>query len=400
MVTAAYLHLPFCRRRCFYCDFPITVVGDRPLAASSLLLSEYLDALCSEILRTPRTGVPLQTVFFGGGTPSLVAPQQIHCLLETLDQHFGIAATAEISMEMDPGTFDLPRLQGYLRAGVNRVSLGVQAFQDRLLQVCGRSHTVADVYAAVEAIQTAGVSNWSLDLISGLPEQSLQEWEFSLAAAIALAPSHISIYDLIIEPGTVFSRRYQPEVSPLPSQEQAAAAYRLAHEFLTAAGYEHYEISNYARSGAACRHNQVYWRNEPYYGFGMGATSYLEYRRLSRPRTRREYYQWVQTLPAGLSAVAQDSLWDRWLETIMLGLRLKAGLCLQQLAKNFPKPWVEALERASKEIDPCHLQHQDGRLWLTAPDGFLMANSVIVTLWELTERSVIRQQGKRPFPIH
>jgi len=400
MVTAAYLHLPFCRRRCFYCDFPITVVGDRPLAASSPLLSDYINALCYEIEQTPSAGEPLQTVFFGGGTPSLVAPEQIDRLLGALDRRFGIAAAAEISMEMDPGTFDLPRLRGYLRAGVNRVSLGVQAFQDRLLQVCGRSHTVAEVYAAVEVIQTAGIDNWSLDLICGLPEQSLQEWELSLAAAIALAPSHLSVYDLIVEPQTVFSRRYQPEVFPLPSQEQAAAAYRLAHERLSAAGYEHYEISNYARLGFTCRHNQVYWRNEPYYGFGMGATSYLGQRRLTRPRTRREYYEWVQTLPTGLCTVAEETLWDRWLETLMLGLRLKEGLCLKQLAKDFPQEWVEALVTAAQRIDPAHLQRCGDRLWLTQPEGFLLANSVIVTLWQAIERSVIHQQSRLPLPIH
>ncbi|WP_298617436.1 radical SAM family heme chaperone HemW [uncultured Thermosynechococcus sp.] len=399
MTTAAYIHLPFCRRRCFYCDFPITVMGNSPTLAASLI-QEYVAALCQEIAQTPPDPQPLQTIFFGGGTPSLVPPQYIAQLLEALDRQIGIAPGAEISMEMDPGTFGLEQLQGYLSAGVNRISLGVQAFDDELLRLCGRSHTVADVEHAVEMMYRAGVENWSIDLISGLPQQSLGRWQFSLERAIALKPTHLSIYDLIIEPKTVFSKRYQPEVAPLPTQEQAAAAYRLGHEILTAAGYDHYEISNYARPGFACRHNQVYWRNQPYYGFGMGATSYLEHRRLSRPRTRREYYQWLQTLPGSLQQVSPDSLWDRWLETIMLGLRLRDGLCLRALADEFPLSWVEALPMAAAKVSPKTLCVTGDRLHLTQPAGFLVANHVIVTLWEALEGSVFRQQKGEPLPIH
>ncbi|MFN4278904.1 radical SAM family heme chaperone HemW [Thermosynechococcus sp.] len=399
MTTSAYIHLPFCRRRCFYCDFPITVVGDSPTLAESLI-QEYVAALCQEIAQTPADPLPLETIFLGGGTPSLVPPQFIGQLLEALDRRIGIALGAEISMEMDPGTFDLEQLQGYLGLGVNRISLGVQAFDDALLQLCGRSHTVAEVERAVEMIRQAGVANWSMDLISGLPHQSLAHWQVSLERAIALNPPHLSIYDLIIEPKTVFSKRYQPEAAPLPTQAQAAAAYRLGHKMLTAAGYDHYEISNYARAGFACRHNQVYWRNQPYYGFGMGATSYLGHRRLSRPRTRREYYQWLQTLPAGLNQVSADSLWDRWLETLMLGLRLKDGLCLTALAAEFPPSWVEALQAAAAKVSPKMLGMTGDRLYLRQPEGFLLANHVIVALWEALEGSVFRQQEGQGVPIH
>ncbi|BCX13122.1 MAG: coproporphyrinogen III oxidase [Thermosynechococcus sp.] len=399
MTTAAYLHLPFCRRRCFYCDFPITVVGDSPTLAESLI-QEYVAALCQEIAHTPTEGLPLQTIFFGGGTPSLVPPQYLGQLLEALDRQMGIALGAEISMEMDPGTFHLEQLQDYLRAGVNRVSLGVQAFDDELLQLCGRSHDVADVERAVEMMHRAGVANWSIDLISGLPQQSLADWQSSLEQAIALKPTHLSIYDLIIEPKTVFSKRYQPEAAPLPTHDQSAAAYQLAHAMLTAAGYDHYEISNYAQPGFACRHNQVYWRNQSYYGFGMGATSYLQHRRLSRPRTRREYYQWLQTLPESLNQGSPDSLWDRWLETLMLGLRLRDGLSLRALAAEFPASWVEALQAAAAKMSPELLSWAGDRLHLTQPEGFLVANHVIVSLWDALEGSVFRQQKGQPLPIH
>ncbi len=179
-------------------------------------------------------------------------------------------------MEIDPGTFALEQVQGYKTAGVNRVSLGVQAFQSELLEVCGRSHTVADVHKAVELVHRAGFQNFSLDLISGLPHQTLEHWQASLEQAIALSPTHLSCYDLTIEPGTPFNRQYSPGSSPLPSDETTAEMYRMAQRLLTAAGYDHYEISNYAKPGYQCRHNRVYWENRSFYGFGMGQPVILE----------------------------------------------------------------------------------------------------------------------------
>ena len=304
---SAYLHIPFCRRRCYYCDFAVSIVGDRPPIARTAGLPEepvngsnsgtiahYVEILCQEIRLTQATGQPLETVFFGGGTPSLLSVEQLHRILHTLDQQFGIANGAEISMEIDPGTFDLPQLQGYRDAGVNRVSIGVQAFQPELLQACGRSHTVDDVYTAIELVHQAGFKNFSLDLISGLPHQTLTHWQESLEQAIALAPTHLSCYDLTIEPVTAFGRQYKPGMQPLPSDETTAEMYRMAQRLLTTAGYAHYEISNYAQPGYQCRHNRVYWENRSFFGFGMGATSYLEHDRFSRPRKTREYYEWVE----------------------------------------------------------------------------------------------------------
>ncbi len=182
--TAAYIHIPFCRRRCFYCDFPIAVVGDRPPIGSEFgAIAQYIPYLCREIAHTaaqiPSSHPPLQTLFFGGGTPSLLTVAQLETILRSLAQGFGIAPQAEISMEIDPGTFDHAQLQGYHQAGVNRVSLGVQAFQPHLLAACGRSHTAVDIQQAVEVIQRVGLANYSLDLISGLPHQTLEHWQES-----------------------------------------------------------------------------------------------------------------------------------------------------------------------------------------------------------------------------
>ncbi|NER92330.1 MAG: coproporphyrinogen III oxidase [Symploca sp. SIO1B1] len=398
---SAYIHIPFCRRRCFYCDFPISVVGDQATGSTSGMIKQYVEVLCQEITTTPALGSPLETIFFGGGTPSLLAVEQLEQILEQLDQQFGIAADAEISMEMDPGTFSREQLKGYRDAGVNRVSLGVQAFQDELLRVCGRSHNLNDIFAAVDLLRQVEFPDFSLDLISGLPHQTLQQWEASLEAAIDIGPKHISSYDLIVESVTAFGRRYSPGVKPLPTDETAAQMYRTAQQILTSAGYEHYEISNYALPSHQCRHNRVYWENRPFYGFGMGAASYVQGYRFTRPRTRKEYYLWVKKLMEtdGVLDCPQTPAEDILLETLMLGLRLAEGLNLSLLTQQFGEAtlekiwaclqphyrhgWVEVLDTEGQAVE---LQEASrlpitGKLRLTDPEGFLFSNTVLADLF-------------------
>jgi oxygen-independent coproporphyrinogen-3 oxidase len=374
---SAYVHIPFCRRRCFYCDFPVSVVGDRSRGETSNSISQYVRVLLKEISTAPVFSQPLKTIFFGGGTPSLLSAQQLQVIVETLERQFGIAPGAEISMEMDPGTFDLGHLQGYRLAGVNRVSLGVQAFQEDLLQVCGRSHSVSDIFAAVELIREVGVPEFSLDLISGLPHQSLEKWQESLEKAVALSPTHISIYDLTIEPGTAFGRYYQPGAQPLPTDDTTVKMYQTAQQVLTSSGYEHYEISNYALGGHQCRHNRVYWENRPYYGFGMGAASYVDGKRFTRPRKTKEYYAWVE---AGcVIDCPPTSENESLLETLMLGLRLAEGLSLSAFSE-------ESWEKIEKCLQPYFNQGWvevlGGRLRLRDPEGFLFSNVVLAALFE------------------
>ncbi|WP_026732871.1 radical SAM family heme chaperone HemW [Fischerella sp. PCC 9605] len=378
--SAAYIHVPFCRRRCFYCDFPIAVLGDRLRGETSGTVSKYVEMLCKEIAIALDFGQPLETIFFGGGTPSLLSVQQLQRILTALKQKFDISPSAEISMEIDPGTFDLAHIQGYRSAGINRVSLGVQAFHADLLQVCGRSHTVADIFAAVGLIHQVGVPEFSIDLISGLPHQTLDRWQENLEKAVAIAPTHISIYDLTIEPGTAFGRYYKPGAAPLPTDEMTVQMYRIAQQILTGAGYEHYEISNYAKPGHQCRHNRVYWENHPYYGFGMGAASYVEGKRFTRPRKTKEYYQWVETgCVIDCEVTSPDEI---LLETLMLGLRLAEGVSLGVLAEQFGEEKVEEIRKC------CDLYFEKGwmevvgeRLRLTDPDGFLFSNVVLAKLF-------------------
>ncbi|MEH2069177.1 MAG: radical SAM family heme chaperone HemW [Nostoc sp.] len=377
IASSAYIHIPFCRRRCFYCDFPVSVVGDRLRGETSGTISHYVEVLCQEIAITPAFGQPLKTIFFGGGTPSLLSIEQLERILTMLEQRFGIASGVEISMEMDPATFDLEHLAGYRSAGVNRVSLGVQAFNQELLQIAGRSHSLEDIFAAVELIHQVEIPEFSLDLISGLPHQSLDLWHDSLNKARALLPTHISIYDLTIEPGTAFGRYYKPGEGSLPTDETTVKMYQMAQQVLTDAGYEHYEISNYAQPGHQCQHNRVYWENRPYYGFGMGAASYLEEKRFTRPRKTKEYYQWVQA--GGVIDCQVTPPKEILLETLMLGLRLAEGVNLAAFGEQkveeickylrlyFDKGWVEVAA---------------GRLRLSDPQGFLFSNVVLAKLFE------------------
>ncbi|MDP8964520.1 MAG: radical SAM family heme chaperone HemW [Cyanobacteriota bacterium] len=399
--SSAYVHIPFCRRRCYYCDFPISVVGDKATGSTSGTIAQYVEVLSQEIKTTPAPIRSLQTVFFGGGTPSLLSVEQLGRILDTLNQHFGISAEAEISMEMDPGTFSREQLKGYQDAGVNRVSLGVQAFQDELLSVCGRSHNAIDIFAAIALLRQVEIPDISLDLISGLPHQTLEQWQESLEIAVKLAPTHISSYDLIVEPVTPFGRQYAPGAKPLPTDDTAAKMYELAQEILTSAGYEHYEISNYALPGHQCRHNRVYWQNRPYYGFGMGAASYVQGCRFTRPRTRREYYAWVQQLieAGGVVDCPETPEAEILLETLMLGLRLAEGLSLSALTQQFGEKtleqiwialqphyrqgWVEVVGHHQAVIELQNSQRLPtvGRLRLSDPEGFLFSNTVLADLF-------------------
>lgn len=395
LIKSAYIHIPFCKRRCFYCDFPITVLGDNGGNNYSLWQKEYVDFLCQEIIVTsPEKTLNLETVFFGGGTPSLLAIEGLERILSTLNDHFGINKNAEISLEIDPATFDLTKLKEYQKLGINRVSLGLQAFQDKLLEFCGRTHRVTDIYQGINWIHQAGFENWSLDLISGLPHQSLDDWQESLEKAIELQPKHLSCYDLVLEPVTAFGKKYSEGDNPLPPDEIAAKMYCLASEKLREAGYIHYEISNYGKKGYECHHNQVYWRNEFYHGFGMGAASYTDNKRFTRPRTRKEYFAWVEEYKqqSGMIDIPTTSKNDQLLETLMLGLRLKKGINLDKLKVNFG-------QEIEKEILECinlfledqliNFNKDTHQLTLTDPQGFLYSNTVLTALFSKIDLNII-----------
>ncbi len=348
--------------------------------------------LCQEIALTVAKIPPiaaLETIFFGGGTPSLLSVSQVEQILEAITAHFAIAPNVDISLEANAGTVSLESLQGYRSLGVNRISLGAQAFQQELLDVCGRGHSVADIYEAVDAIKNAGFENFSLDLISGLPHQSIADWQDSLKKAIALQPKHLSIYDLTIEEGTAFGKRYQAGDNPLPTESHTVEMYISAHELLPSAGYEHYEISNYAQAGYQSKHNLTYWYNQPFYGLGMGATSYINHQRIDRPRKMREYLDAIalwQSEGIGFSAPIIEPA-EELMDSLMQGLRLAEGLSLNALQESYGK---ELCDRALQILDRYREQNWvrfvelsgDIRIMLVPPDGWLFSDIVIADLYE------------------
>jgi putative oxygen-independent coproporphyrinogen III oxidase len=382
MSHSLYLHIPFCRRKCFYCDFAITTGGKD-------LQEIYVEAVCNEIQLTAEKSEnslrdsKLQTIFFGGGTPSLLSVAQIDRLLQTIEQFFGIEQNAEISLEVNPGTITEQSLRGYRTSGINRVSLGAQAFQDRLLDVCGRGHSVAEIFSAVTAIKNAGISNFSLDLISGLPNQTLTDWQSSLRQAIQLEPQHLSIYDLIVEPDTAFFKRYKPGDRPLPSEETTVEMYLLAREMLQGAGFNHYEISNYAKPGFECQHNRVYWQNLPFYGVGMAATSYVSQKRSDRPRKMREYLDMIEKEELPDSPVLSPE--EQLFETLMQGLRLAEGLDLQKLKTDFGEELIKKVMDLVLPYQQYNWVQINDRLKLTQPQGWLFSDQIITDLYKLVK---------------
>lgn len=263
-----YVHIPFCERKCLYCDFYSVGRTER--------VEDFLAALTREIaLRAGYGGqAAFETIFFGGGTPSLLAPGQIEHILSQLHAALRIAPGAEVTLEANPGTVTKDKLRGYRSLGINRLSIGVQSFHNHELKALGRIHDRAEALHSVELARAAGFDNVSLDLIYSIPGQSVAEWEDNLTTAVDLAPQHIAAYSLIVEEGTPLARLAQAGKVRTNSVEVEAQMYERAMEFLGAHGYEHYEVSNYALPGFRCRHNGNYWSHENYLGFGPSAHSF------------------------------------------------------------------------------------------------------------------------------
>ncbi|XP_021719932.1 uncharacterized protein LOC110687600 [Chenopodium quinoa] len=409
--TSAYIHLPFCRKRCHYCDFPIVALGSSMNQShdDDPRIIDYIELICREIKATRLDFdqyPPLKTVFFGGGTPSLVPPRLVALVLDTLKSKFGVCLNAEISMEMDPGTFNADKLRDFLGLGVNRVSLGVQAFQEELLKACGRAHGLKEVYEAIEIVESCRVGNWSMDLISSLPHQTTDMWSESLQLTIDAKPTHVSVYDLQVEKDTKFGVLYTPGELPLPSESQSAEFYKMASEALTSAGYEHYEISSYSKSGFKCQHNLTYWKNTSFYGFGLGSASYLNGLRFSRPRRMRDYATYVANLENGLASDQESGNVDpkdRAADIVMLSLRTSRGLDIKSFTQDLGaslalslcqayKPYVEsghvlcldeerklipASEVSSLFVGVDKLEERVSFIRLSDPEGFLLSNEFI-----------------------
>jgi oxygen-independent coproporphyrinogen-3 oxidase len=409
---SAYLHIPFCHRRCFYCDFPVVPLGDRAAgeagAPGAGSIAAYLQLLEREIAAAP-AGPPLSTVYLGGGTPSLLTPAQVGRLLEGLRRRYGLAPGAEITLELDPASFDERRLAGYLAAGINRVSLGGQSFDDAVLAALGRRHRGEDLAEAAGWLERArgrgDLTSWSLDLIQAAPEQDAAGWRRQLRRAVATGAPHLSVYDLTIEPGTVFARRLERGQLALPDSEIAADLMDLTWAELTAAGYGHYEISNYALPGHASRHNRVYWSGAGWWGFGMGATAAPWGERQARPRTRAAYAAWLERGPEPAPQAGPGLPLD---ERLLVGLRRREGVRLPALlaAAGFsPVRSRQALAELRRRLHPWLaeglLLEEGGRWRLADPAGLAVSNGVLRELldwWEQRAAADRRSSDAAPPP--
>jgi oxygen-independent coproporphyrinogen III oxidase len=326
--TGVYLHIPFCAKKCGYCDF------NAYSGYKDATKARYVAAICAEIAaRADHTKIG--TIFFGGGTPTQLSSEAVAEILRCVCRHFDVAADAEISVEANPSDTDARYLDQLLAAGVNRLSFGVQTFNDRLLVLIDRLHTASCAITAIQAAQAAGFSNLSLDLMFGLPRQTLADWDRTLETALALDIPHLSIYNLIVEPNTPFFARQERGKLPLPGEDNELLMWERAVEKTKAAGLARYEISNYARPNFACRHNLLYWRNEPYFGFGAGASSYINSVRSVNIKRPSDYIQTVLAKHSVFLESEQLTPKEAMGETVMIGLRMLAGIDLDAFAARF-----------------------------------------------------------------
>jgi oxygen-independent coproporphyrinogen-3 oxidase len=369
VIEGLYIHIPFCAKRCHYCDFN-TYEGMEGLAP------EYVDALKQDLGRAEGFGAPLKSVFFGGGTPSLLSASQVGELLKAVRLGPGLAQDAEVTLEANPGTADLEKFEGFLRAGVNRLSFGFQARQESHLRALGRIHDSSQSAQAWKLARQAGFGNLSLDLMFGLPDQTLEEWQESLEWALAFQPEHLSFYGLTIEPGTRFHHLHSQGLLPVPGEDLQADMYSWGMQRLAQAGLAQYEISNFSRPGRESVHNRLYWLNRETLGIGAGAWSYVSGLRYSREKNTPIYIEAVQKgLPVIRESERLEGSKARG-EAAYLGLRLLEGIDLAVWrAENGLDLLNEFGQAADGLLKDGFLELSENRLKLTTK-GIPVANHV------------------------
>jgi oxygen-independent coproporphyrinogen-3 oxidase len=368
---ALYLHIPFCRRRCAYCSF-VSFSGREEL------IPRYLRALENEISLRGGHNLPLGSVYIGGGTPSLLAPHQIGSLLAAVKANFKLAEGAEISLEANPGTVDIDYLRAVRASGINRLSLGIQSLDQRELSLLGRIHTRGGALEVVHLAAEAGFESISLDFIYGVPGRNLETWRGMLADIIELPVVHLSLYALTLEENTPLGCEVSSGRLAAVPEEAVADEYEIAVEMLAEAGFRQYEISNWAKAGAECRHNLVYWQRQPYLGVGVAAHSFDGDNRQANISSLDEYLAALEEgslPPVTVDTIDPDSALG---EAVMLGLRLNRGIAVDDIQRRFK---VNLMHRFSAEIAELTalglLETGEGRLRLTLR-GRMLGNEVFM----------------------
>ncbi|RHS24671.1 oxygen-independent coproporphyrinogen III oxidase [Clostridium sp. AF12-19] len=324
-----YLHIPFCVKKCAYCDFLSFPSGQEIQRQYAKRLMEDIDCMGKEY-----GDIPVDTIFIGGGTPSVPESRLIVDLMEHVNRAFQISDGAEISMEANPGTVTREKLKEYRRAGINRISFGLQSANDRELKLLGRIHTWAEFLESFALARECGFTNLNIDLMSALPGQTCESWKDTLKRVTDLEPEHISAYSLIIEEGTPFGEKYGSEEGRklLPDEDSEREMYHETKRFLRECGYERYEISNYAKPGRECRHNIGYWTGVPYLGLGLGASSYMNG---SRFAVSSDMQQYLEEKPGTFTDVEKLTKKDMEEEFFYVGLRMTAGVSLSEFERRF-----------------------------------------------------------------
>lgn len=372
-----YIHIPFCIRKCAYCDF-LSAPADQETIA------RYMDALKKQLVRQAASfqDRKIDTVFIGGGTPTVLLTEQLAELLETVQINYAFAKDIEITVEANPGTITAGKVRALAGGGVNRVSLGLQSASETELRLLGRIHTYDDFLRSYGLLREGGICNLNVDLMSALPGQTIASYERTLRRVLSLHPEHISAYSLIIEEGTPFYEQYREderlrdageEPRLLPSEESERAMYELTGELLSEYGYERYEISNYAKAGFACRHNIGYWTGEEYLGLGLGASSYIEETRFCNTSDLREYLE-EDFSPRDVQKLSKT---DRMAEFFYLGLRMTEGVAKAEFVRRFGLSAVSVYGDVLKDLVERKLLEDTGTHYRLTPFGRDVSNQVL-----------------------
>ncbi len=386
MSLGIYIQVPFCQTRCTYCNFHTGVVSSARFAPYAVAVQteirEHKSRLkpAGMVLPTSLAQETADTVYFGGGTPSLLDPQHLQKILNAIRETF-VHDFSEVTLEADPETIDAQKAAAWVAAGINRISFGVQSFSDVELKAAGRMHRRADIYRVVPILHAAGIRNISFDLIAGLPHQTPESWRNSLDELVRLAPHHVSVYLLEVDEGSRLGSELlrggtKYSASAVPSEDVMAESYDLARATLHAAGYEHYEISSFAKPGFSSEHNRKYWRRSPYLGFGAGAHSFSGTHRWANAHDAAAYVQSITSGKIPVEQVEEVSSSQALEEELFLGLRQIAGIDLDRLQEFYG---VSISDRF-KPLESSGLLERDGNVVRLAPKYLTISNEVFVEL--------------------
>lgn len=368
-----YIHFPFCKRKCRYCDFPsYDDIED--------LMPIYLKALKSDIQKWGELAdeVSVQTIFMGGGTPTLFKDREVIDILESCAASWTLEEDAEVTIEANPGTLRLSALKNLRNAGFNRISLGMQAWQKHHLECLGRIHSSSDVVQSVEWCRKAGFNNINLDVMFGLPRQTLEDWLETLKRVVDLDVEHVSAYSLKIEDGTPLYEMVKKGKLVLPSEELEREMYHQAIDYLKNKGYTHYEISNFAKPGKQCRHNLIYWKNGEYIGLGSGAHSYWNGERFANITDPKVYIEKIQKGESPIEFEESISKEDEKFETIMLGLRLMQGVSKKEFFIRFGEKLESCYGDIIEQLKDKELLIEDQKFIRLTSRGMDLQNTVLL----------------------